>query len=363
MGYERLRLKADESFLVPWPQRLDNAYITLIDAPVPKPDYYDEIASQLKKVEVDTGIFKYKYYVFGNPRTARKTHYIVGGRRSLARGNVDVFKAASDCNEAVIFLQLKNVKKADYLDRQRDIVAHFLANLPYKAETQRWRRHLYGHSTGAWAIVDNLHTDFDGVIPYQFNRIKNLNAFFKAPIDNSPTLAQVYNWYSVIYADYSYGDTLPDRIYGTIDKLWGEELMYAPKRPNKVNRAKHRENAYMRPEIQKRTAKLLETPFPQAIREADNIKFFHGEWDRVACINEADKIAQHMDAPFIVMPKTFHTPYTQQRLIILFTEIERAICITDLQQPTPSRLFESAGRRLPDLHLTWRSLPESKATD
>ncbi len=340
MSHQHLIIDTKDQFLESWPSRFKNIFLVLRKKHPQKPDYYDEIVSKLKKhkVKLHEHNISYKYFVFGNPETALRTRYIIGGRRSQAKANADVFKAAHDCDDAVVFLQLPNKKKHDYLNLQHDVVKHFINNLPYKDNTRPNRRYLYGHSTGAWALLTLLKDDVKGSIPKDFKKIRFLNIFLKASIDNNRSLSNIYNWYSKKVANYTYGDVIFDRLYSAYDKFKGEEHLYAPyKREGKLHNAKHHENIYMRPEILRRTALLFSSPFPTAITNAQNIEFFHGTNDRVADKNTALAMSNHIDAPFIEMTGTFHTPYTLPRLKNIFAERVDAMPINQSIKPQRER--------------------------
>jgi hypothetical protein len=110
--------------------------------------------------------------------------------------------------------------------------------------------------------------------------------------------------------------------------------------------ATHADNRYMSDNIHALRAKLLDSPFPDAVLKSNRITFMHGQNDTVATAEHANKMAKHMDAPIVIMKNTFHAPYTKERLTHMFASLFNAVALTSEKalkpQPTARTPFEYA---------------------
>lgn len=326
-----------EDFLSAWPQRIKNALSVLFKRAA-KPSDSDMLAVDRVKIEYANGSYHCCHY---HAPQSNRVVFVLGGRRSKGRGNAHIFRTMKDAGISVVFAELPDpVKTRDYMSAVQEMSRHFLLESPFLDFYKDRECYLFGHSTGAEVILENLHNeDSASQILSYFHGIRPIGTFLRASFKNSAILNWLYEWHAGKNADVIYGDTLGDRVFAAINKLKGEEHPYEPEEIADSTLPYHWENIYMANEIEKRRNKLMMSSFPEIVLSSDKIAFLHGENDNIADMEAVQKMAKHMNAPLTIMKDTFHNPYTVERVNAVLYHLFNGVAKPQIvETPRQSRL-------------------------
>ncbi len=338
----------DGSHLVaPLSDRFNNAHHSLRGIHPPRPDDLS-VLDELEKREIHCGDISYTTYRY-HPSEGRNPIFVIGGRRSKAMANVDLFNYARETQQPLIFAELPNREEnSNYFAQVQTITRHFFSNLPFIDDYRHNAKCLVAHSTGGWATVDALKQDRGNIILPQFQRVIPIEAFFGATYKSSPLTRCLYEEFQLPRnRGKKCGDSVFDRAYDAVSKFKGEKRFYAPEDILPMTTPSHDGNAYMSEMIETLREELLSSPFPSRVLNSDKIVFIHGTQDNIADINRADEMAKHMDAPLKAITHIFHTPYEKEQLRYIFEVVNGNVAPMPQRAPRPStvrRLAESVRR-------------------
>ena len=366
MGYDVHVIK-DQGFLVPFCRRIFNAAAVLKQRFTPPREDLQDIYPEFERSDI---LYKYgTYKCFHHAPKDRKPSgaiFILGGRRSKARGNQHVFDVAQRAGLAIIFAELPiKAGEEGLMPNIEAMQDHFLQTLPFYDRYKDVNCYLLGHSTGGTGVARNLKEEATAkLLISRFKKIAMVSTFLKAPFKNSPILEALYEWHAGNHPDMIYGEYWGDRVFGAINKLRGEEMPYEPEEIRDSGYPPHGETLYFSQVIEDVREDLFSSPYPDIVSQSRKISMVHGDRDPFADYRSADMLARHMGVPFVKMEKTFHNPYTRSRINALFSYFFNG----PMPQPSPrpsiaSKLSGFGGMPLPNFRWMSHRRPENMETD
>jgi len=356
MGYS-VDTIPDTGFLEPWSRRPMNAIRVLLNNVTTPSQSFSESFPHFKHYDFPYRYGTYRCYHHA-PANSSGAIFILGGRRSKARGIHQLFAAAEREKLAIIFAELPenaagNKELMPTIEAMQD---DFLERIPFYHLYKGKPCYLLGHSTGGTGVVRNLKIqDRAEDLVSKFNRIAGASTYLKAPFTNSYVLSSLYYGHVKRHFNELYGESFADRIFASLHKLKGEEFSLMPEDLVESLCPPHPENLYFSEVIEEIRQDLLSSPFPSIISETDNVILIHGNRDQFADYAKADDMARHMGVRMVTMENTFHNLYTPERISALFYYL----CHGDaMPRPVPaprpsmrSRLAESVPS--PQLDFQW----------